>query len=145
MRVHEFPIIGYPELSDSTLLPTQRQDSSIAPAAKQFSLLSLALWVQDFILANLSFRTQSLTVVFGTSPVLSMNDGDVLTHLRVKSPSVATVKIGTTVGGSQIIEDEVLPANQFYSIARNYAANGSESLYLTGFPTGTLVKAYYST
>jgi hypothetical protein len=143
MRVHEFEIITTDDLTDSTLIPTQRQNAGIAPAARQFSLLSLWFWIWDMLLANLWVKTSSLTVVSGTSPILTMNDGYVLTHLRIKSPSVATVKIGTTVGGSQIIEDEVLPADEYYSIARNYAANGTETLHLTGFPTGTTVKAYF--
>lgn len=78
----------------------------------------------------------------GSSQTVALVDGETLTYMVAKAPSPATINVGSSAGGSQIVDSETLPANKHYTINVNYSSNGSETLYLSGFPTGTAIKIY---
>lgn len=138
-QVHTFSIIS--ELFTDTRLPLQYQGGGNPPAASQVTLATLLAWLQD----NLDFPTGDAVAAqqIDDGDSLAIAAGTLIEVIVFEFASGArTVKVGTSAGGDQILEETVIAANSELSHTVNrYFTNSGTSLHftVTGGPVSVLV------
>lgn len=97
-------------------------------------------WLDSFI-HKWDFVTE-FTTTGNTSTAISLASGLILEKVLVVAPSSATYSIGTSAGGTNVLDSEAVSANVGRVSVINFFANGTTLLHFTGLPAGTLLKLF---
>lgn len=86
-------------------------------------------WIDSFVHKS-EFGVTVAIPAGGGSFVLA--DGELLDKMIIKSATLQNVSVGTTSGGTQVINSESIAANGYYLHTEDFFANGSAiTLYVT--------------
>lgn len=90
-----------------------------------------------------AFKAVDLTVLApNTTASINIPAGSILQKLRVKSTSAVTFKLGTTVGGGEILDSESLGANQVGIYNVDFDSENLTTLHLSSLAGTTNIKFY---
>ncbi len=137
-QVHNFSLIT--QLYSDTRLPLQHLGNGQPAAARQFTLATLLAWLQ----ANLTLPDMGVTTVTITTgaPSTAIAAGKLVEKIVVIGSSGGTFNLGTSSGGTQILDGENYDtAGQVYAFDKYFGSAGS--LFFSGF-SGTLTVKIYS-
>ena len=136
IKPKDFSIAGAGQIFDDTMFHVQEIGGGNADDDVKFP----ATWIRDYVLASLGLRIAEITVPGLSSVTHAMLEGETTVIFRFLTPSNATVRVGTSVNGTEVLEDEDCLANTYISIARNFVAVADLTLHFTGFPAGSTIK-----
>ena len=136
-KVHTFPLVS--DLYSDTRLPLQYLGGGESPAASQVALSTLL----TFLEANLAFPSGPVTIssatITGASNSMAIPAGRILSKVVVVSAGHDDFQLGTTDGGSELVEDgQSSTAGEVYVLERYFVSSGT--IYFTGMSGNLTVK-----
>lgn len=136
--VHNFSLLS--EVYADTRLPLQYPGNGAAAAPRQITLVTLLAWLQ----ANLDLPDSGVseaTVTTG-APSVAIAAGRLVEKIVVVGSTSGTFNLGTSAGGTQILEAENYDGGgHVYAFDKYFLSAGS--LFFSGF-SGTLTVKIYS-
>lgn len=123
-QVHTFSITT--DLFSDTRLPLQYRGGGNPPGARQVEMSTLL----EFIAAQLGVGTEVQTVE--DEDTIEVSGGNLITCLAVEAASGSrTIKVGTTAGGDELIEETTIPTDTDYTFTLNRYTSTTLTMYFT--------------
>jgi hypothetical protein len=136
MKVNEFEIETV--LYTDTKVPIQYRGGGRTAAPKQFNLSLLLAWIQ----ANLLPTGVSTSTVTAGATGLGLTAGKLLEKMVVYGSTTGTFSVGTTIGGTDILNGEAFDTNGLpYVVERFFKTGGT--IFFSGFAGTLTVKLYF--
>jgi hypothetical protein len=133
-QVHTFSLIT--QLYEDTRLPLQFLGGGNTPAARQVELSTLLAWIESNITVASAFTVTTSSITSGSNTI-AVGAGKLISKIVIIGSASGTVSVGTSSGGTQILEAESYDTDgAVFAVDRYFHSSGT--LYFSGFGAHTL-------
>lgn len=133
-QVHTFALES--TLYSDTRLPLQFLGGSRSPAPRQVELSTLLAWIEANM-ANTSPMSVTTTTINGATTSIAVGSGKMVSKIIVIGSTSGTFSVGTSAGGTQILDGETFDTDgAVYTLDRYFHTGGT--LHFSGYGAATL-------
>lgn len=133
-QVHTFALES--TLYSDTRLPLQFLGGSRSPAPRQVELSTLLAWIEANM-ANTSPMTVSTSTINGAATSIAVASGKLVSKIIVIGSTSGTFSVGTSAGGTQILNAESFDTDgAVFALDRYFHTGGT--LHFSGYGAATL-------
>jgi hypothetical protein len=133
-QVHTFALES--TLYSDTRLPLQYLGGSRSPAPRQVELSTLLAWIQANM-GNTSPMSVSSNSIDGSTTSIAVASGKMVSKIVVIGSTSGTFSLGTSAGGTQILDGETFDTDgAVYTLDRYFHTGGT--LHFSGYGAATL-------